>query len=173
MRLSAVRHGEYILAKIVDTNGYWAEAIGKGFVAFGSIEHTVVVCLRTIQKDSIPKFSKSLKLRQRIELLLELLEPHVQPECLDLAEKLRLAKTLSETRNLIAHNPLVLEIYEDGKGGYAFGESISAIHKVGHKITLAETQDFAEKSEQLARDFISVSISRLLKYCSRTEKTVV
>ena len=92
-------------------------------------------------------------------MLLELLEPHVQPECLDLAEKLRLAKTLSETRNLIAHNPLVLEIYEDGKGGYAFGESISAIHRVGYKITLAETQDFAEKSEQLAREFISVSMS--------------
>jgi hypothetical protein len=156
---SGVRRGENILAKIVDTNGHWAAAIGKGFVAFGGIEHTTVVCLRTILKDSIPKFTKSLKLGQRIDLLLELLEPYQQRECLDLAEKLRSAKDLTQTRNLIAHNPLVFEIYEDGNGGYTFGESIAAIHRVGHKITLAEVQDFADKSEHLAHDLIGVSIS--------------
>lgn len=146
------------MSKLVDLKGDWAMAIGKAFVAFGSIEHTTVVCLRQVPKDSIQRFAKSLKLTPRIELLLELLEPYQQPECQELAEKLRQVKGFAQTRNLIAHNPLVLEFYENGKDGYAFGESIAAIHKVGHKITLAETQEFAATSEQLALDLVGISI---------------
>ncbi len=146
------------MAKIVDLQGHWAAAIGKAFVAFGSIEHTTVVCLRQIPRDRIQRFAKSLKLSQRIDLLLELLESHRHPECTELADKLRQVRSLVPTRNLIAHNPLVLEFYEHADGGHAFAEAIAAIHKDGHKITLRETQDFAASSERLASELIGVSM---------------
>jgi hypothetical protein len=128
------------LASIADPNGEWAAAIGTALVAFGSIEHTTVVCLREIPKDSIWRFAKALKLTPRIDLLWELLEPHQQPECLKLADKLRQVKALARTRNLIAHNPLVLQMHEDGKGNRIFGSAIIAIHKEGHLISLPEAK---------------------------------
>lgn len=146
------------MAKLVDIQGHWAAAIGKAFVAFGSIEHTTVVCLKQIPRDRIQRFSKSLKLSQRIDLLLELLESHDLPECSVLADRLRQAKSLVPTRNLIAHNPLVLEFYEQANGGYAFAEAIAAIHREGHKITLQEAQEFAALSEKLASELIDSSL---------------
>lgn len=146
------------MAKLVDLSGEWAAAIGKAFVAFGSIEHTTVVCLRQIPKDQFRRFAKGLNLTPRVDLLLEILESYPVPECIELSEKLERVKALAKTRNLIAHNPLVLEFYEDGNGGYAYKEAIAAIHREGHKITLAEVQDFAAKSEQLAGDLIGISM---------------
>ena len=146
------------MARLVDRQGHWAAAIGKAFVAFGSIEHTTVVCLRQIPKDQIQRFAKSLKLAARIDLLLELLEPYSHPECAELSDKLRQVKTLAQTRNLIAHNPLVLEFYEDNSGGYAFAESIAAIHKEGHKISLSETQKFAADADNMASELIGASM---------------
>src|SRR5690606_30746822 len=107
--------GKTSVASIVDPKGEWAAAIGAAFVAFGSIEHTTIVCLREIPRDSIWRSSKSLKLVPRVDLLLELLEPYQHQECLTLADKLRQVKELARTRNLIAHNPLVLQIHEDGQ----------------------------------------------------------
>ena len=146
------------MASIVDPKSEWAAAIGKAFVAFGSIEHITVVCLREIPKDSIQRFSKALRLTQRIDLLLELLEPYQQPECLALADKLREAKVLARTRNLIAHNPLVLQMHDDGKGNQIFGSAITAIHKEGHIISLPEAEEFAAVSEKLAFDIFGVAI---------------
>ena len=147
------------MASIVDPKGEWAAAIGAAFVAFGSIEHTTVVCLREIPSDSIWRFSKSLNLAPRVDLLLELLEPYQQQECLTLAEKLRQVKGLARTRNLIAHNPLVLQMHEDGQGNRIFGSAITAIHKEGHLISLAETQQFAATCEELAFDLVGISIN--------------
>jgi hypothetical protein len=147
------------VANIVDPEGEWAAAIGAIFVAFGSIEHTTVVCLREIPTDSIWRFSKSLKLVPRVDLLLELLEPYRHQECLTLADKLGQVKELARTRNLIAHNPLVLQIHEDGQGNRIFGSAITAIHKEGHLISLPEAQRFAATCEGLAYDLVGVSIN--------------
>ena len=145
------------MAKLVDLQGKWAAAIGRAFVAFGSIEHTTVVCLRNIPRDNLQTFARSLKLVPRVELLRELLAPYEQPEAAQLASVLGQVKALAPTRNLIAHNPLVLEFYEDPNGGYTFRESIAAIHKEGHKITLGEVEQFASASESLATNLIVAS----------------
>jgi hypothetical protein len=147
------------VSSIVDPKGEWAAAIGAAFVAFGSIEHTTVVCLREIPADSIWRFSKSLNLVPRVDLLLELLEPYRHQECLTLAEKLRRVKELAHTRNLIAHNPLVLQMHEDGQGNRIFGSAITAIRKEGHLISLPEAQEFATTCEELAFELVGVSIN--------------
>jgi len=140
------------LAKLVDSKGEWAAAIGRTFVAFGSIEHVTVVCLREIPKDSIQRSTSSFRLTSRIDLLLELLETHSGDIFERLAEKLTLAKSMAGTRNLIAHNPLVLDFYEHADGSYSHKESIVSLRKERHRITLPELQDFAARSEKLASD---------------------
>jgi hypothetical protein len=140
------------LAKLVDPSGEWAATIGRAFVAFGSIEHITVVCLREIPKDKIQRSTSSFRLTPRIDLVLELLEAHPGDVFERLAEKLSLAKSMAGTRNLIAHNPLALDFYEHADGTYSHKESIVSLRKERHRITLPELQDFAAQAEQLASD---------------------
>lgn len=154
---SGVRHGRENLARLVDLQGNWAFAIGNAFVAFGSIEHTVVICVRAIPRDKFQRFTNSLKLSQRVELLLDLLEGRSEPECIELSKMLEQVTVLAKTRNLIAHNPLVLQLYEEPNGEYRLTEAISAIHKPGHQISLAAVQAFAAESQELATQLIGAS----------------
>lgn len=140
------------MAKIVDIRGEWASAIGRAFVAFGSIEHVTVVCLREIPKDRIQRSTSSFQLKSRIDLILELLEAHPGTVFEQLGEKLALAKSMVGTRNLIAHNPLMLDYYQHPDGSYTHKENIVSLRKEQHRITLPELQQFAAKSEQLASE---------------------
>jgi hypothetical protein len=139
------------LVKIVDTKGQWATAIGQAFVAFGSIEHVTVACLREIPRDRIQKSTKSFRLGQRIDLLVELLEAHDGDEFSDLSKALKQAKALAQTRNLIAHNPLVLEVYEWADGSIFHREVIASLQGE-HRMTLPELQAFANEAETLSSD---------------------
>lgn len=143
--------GASTLVKLVDIHGKWAAAIGQSLVAFGSIEHLTVNCLQEIPKDRIQKSVNSFKLGQRIELILELLEAHPGLVYEQLAAKLSRAKELLATRNLIAHNPLVLGIlHTDGK--FTHKEAIVSLRGGTRRIELRELQAFAEECEQLAAD---------------------
>lgn len=145
------------MSKIVDLKGNWAAAIGKAFVAFGSIEHLTVACLREIPNDPIQRTAKAFKLGQRIDLLLELLESHNEEPFLHLSEKLKAVKDLSQTRNLIAHNPLLLEVYKFDDGSLFHREVIAALHSE-NRITLSQVEEFAVKSESLASELLTVSL---------------
>jgi hypothetical protein len=137
--------------KLVDLNGKWAAAIGQSFVAFGSIEHLTVTCLQEIPKDRIQKSVGSFRLGQRIDLILELLEAHPGPVFTHLATKLSRAKELLATRNLIAHNPLVLGILHSN-GGFTHREAIVSLRGGNRRIELKELQAFAAECEQLASE---------------------
>jgi hypothetical protein len=144
------------LVKLVDWSGEWSSAIGKAFVAFGGIEHVTVACLRTLPKDNLQKSTKSFRLGQRIDLLIEILEPYERDAYRSLAKHLARAKDLAETRNLIAHNPLVLEFYERPDGSIFHEQVIAAMHK-DKKITLRELQSFAEECEALVTALYAAS----------------
>lgn len=139
------------MVKLVDLNGQWAAAIGKSFVAFGSIEHLTVICLQEIPKDRIQKSVRSFKLAQRIDLVRELLEAHPGQVYEDLSTKLGRAKELLVTRNLIAHNPLALGILHSD-GGFTHREAIVSLRDGTRRIELAELQAFAAECEQLASE---------------------
>ncbi|MFT3763677.1 MAG: hypothetical protein QM761_13935 [Pseudoxanthomonas sp.] len=139
------------MVKLVDLNGQWAAAIGQSFVAFGSIEHLTVICLQEIPKDRIQKSVSSFKLGQRIDLVRELLEAHPGEAYENLAMKLARAKELLVTRNLIAHNPLVLGILHSD-GGFTHREAIVSLRDGKRRIELPELQAFAAECEQLASE---------------------
>ena len=144
------------MVKLVDRSGEWSAAIGKALVAFGAIEHVTVACLRHLPRDKLLKSTKSFRLAQRIDLLLELLEVYPTEPYRQLASLLARARVLAETRNLIAHNPLVLDIYERPDGTIFHEQVIAAMHK-DRKVTLAELREFAEESEALASSLYSAS----------------
>ena len=144
------------MAKLVDLAGEWSAAIGKAFIAFGGIEHVTVACLRQLPRDRLQKSTRSYRLGQRIDLLLEILEAYEAPPYKQLSASLGRAKELAETRNLIAHNPLVLEFYERPDGSYYHQQVIAAMHR-DKKITLEQLQAFAEESEALTAALYAAS----------------
>jgi len=154
------------LAKLVDLNGDWSTAIGRAFVAFGGIEHVTVVCLRQLPRDKLQKSTRAFRLGQRIALLLEILEAYPTPAYQQLASHLERAKALAETRNLIAHNPLVLDIYERPDGTLFHQQVIAAMHK-DRKVTLEELRAFADESEELASALYGASLEVIRLHGSR------
>ena len=144
------------MAKITDLKGEWAAAIGQAFVAFGSIEHVTVVCLRELPRDRIQRTTRSFRLGQRISLLVELLEGYDGAPYKELSTNLLRAKELSETRNLIAHNPLVMDFFRRQDGSMFTREVIAHLHQDKH-ITLEQLQQFASESETLASELYRCS----------------
>ena len=145
------------MAHLGDLKGEWASAIGRALIAFGSIEHVTVTCLRQIPRDRIQRSTSSFNLAPRIDLLLEILEAHPELPCIELSEQLRTAKSMAKTCNLIAHNPLTFEFYERENGDYLFNEVIVSLHKTGTKISLVQVQAFAAQAEQLASEMFGTS----------------
>ena len=145
------------MVKIVDLTGEWAAAIGKAFIAFGSMEWMTVICLRDIPVDRIQRSTKSFSLSQRIDLIQELLEIHEGEVIKLLSEKLSAVKKLAERRNFIAHNPLVLEFYESLDGDISHKQVIMSMHK-GRRMTLPELQAFADEAEKLASDLTGAGL---------------
>lgn len=139
------------MAKLVDLTGKWAAAIGQAFVAFGSFEHVTVACLEQIPLDPIARSTAKLGLAHRIELIVEILSGHEGEIFANLASKLEEARGMTPTRNLIAHNPLVMDFYQRADGTLFHREVITALHKE-RQINLEELQDFARQAEKLASD---------------------
>ena len=104
-----------------DTRGKWGALVGRFILSFGDIENVTYLALLHLPKDKIFETTSSLGFGKRIDLILELINGH--PEINEdlskrFSAKLRSAKKLSETRNLIAHSPLMLDIYEHPKEGW-------------------------------------------------------
>lgn len=156
------------MAKIVDLDGKWAAAIGKAFVAFGSMEWMTVVCLRDIPIDRIQRSTRSFKLSQRIDLIRELLEVHEGDVFKLFSETLAAVKVLAEKRNFIAHNPLVFEFYESVDGDISHEQVIASMHKE-HRMTLPELQAFAEDAEKLASELTGTGLEVIRTLQSRRE----
>jgi hypothetical protein len=145
------------MAKIVDF-GKWAAPIGRVFVAFGSIELVTLECLRNIPCDRIQRSTRGFRLSQKIDLIVELLETKSDTPFSNLSALLLSAKELAKTRNLIAHNPLVLDVYEDTDGGFMFKETIVSLLKKSQRISFSELETFANESERLASALYDCSI---------------
>lgn len=161
---------ENCVAKIVDLKHEWALAIGRAFVSFGSIEHIVVVGLREVPRDRIHRSIRALGLGQRIALLVEILEGHDGELYAGFAEALKQAKLLAETRNLIAHNPLVLEVYEFKDGEHWMREVIAGLHN-DKRLDLKELQKFASDAEALCARLYELG-QKVFLLCSATRQGV-
>lgn len=134
------------------TRNAWATAIGQALVAFGDIEHVTVLCLRELPRDRIQRSVQSFRLGQRIDLLVEILEVNEHPFGKDLSVKLLRAKDLAKLRNIVAHSPLMMEIYQRGDGSIYARDVVSGFPKGGRRLSLKDVQQLAVDAAALASE---------------------
>lgn len=92
----------------------FALVVGQAILNFGDIEDFTLVALDYLPKERIFKTASSLSFVKRVDLLIELLHARKDSAAkLQMIQHLKEAKKLAETRNVIAHNPFLIEIYDN------------------------------------------------------------
>ena len=142
----------------VDNKHKWAVQVGRVFIAFGSIEYTTIQCVDNITKDNILETAKKFSLSRRIDLIIEILSIYNHKDITKFKGLLKKVKLLSEQRNLIAHNPLVLDIYQNDKNELLIKEKIHSLRNPNKHIRLDELKKLAEDSENLSGELYGCAI---------------
>ncbi len=137
------------MSKLVDLDHKWAKEIGRVFISFGSIEHVTMECLKQIPKDNIFDITRHFKLGQRIDLILQLLEPYKEKQIVEFKELLKKAKSLAAERNLLAHNPLMLNVYGNEEGEFKLEEKITSMKNEKKHMSFNALQKLANETEAL------------------------
>ena len=95
----------------------WAQLIGQILISFGDIEMITYRCLKTFPSENILPSVINMKLGQRIDLISNVLKSKFGENDINkIISLLGRVKGLSKQRNLIAHNPMSLDIYENEQG---------------------------------------------------------
>jgi hypothetical protein len=82
-------------------------------------------------------------------LILEILSTRTDGELSNLRELFLRAKGLNAERNLLAHNPLVFEFYENSDGNHIVMEKIVSLKKRDRKMSLDQVKEFSQQVEEL------------------------
>lgn len=139
----------------LENDAEWEALIGKGIVSFGRIEVLSVKFLDHFLSEEIDRSALRQAFSRRADQVIARLEARgmPNPDELGLLEGFRRAKALVETRNLIAHNPVMLDLYaRDGSHDLVAERSIRSIRPNERTLDLAELREFAEQVENLAAD---------------------
>lgn len=150
------------MTKLVDLEHVWAKLIGRTFIAFGSIEKSTYEYLESWVSLKVFIYIKDLGLTKKLDLLIDLCDEQQYENIAELIEYFELAKKLTLKRNIIAHNPLILTLYE---GDDKFTEIIQSIKKENTQIDLEELKEITIKSEEIASKLINFKILHELKDC--------
>jgi hypothetical protein len=133
----------------------WRRLIGRALLGFGDIEFLTVKCLAHIPSDRISRTSSRLRFSERVDLLVEIIEGRClgSGPATELVTKLKATKALAEVRNLIAHNPILLNIYAHRATGDTVTElAISAARQPAKSIDLASLKEYAAAVEDCAAE---------------------
>jgi hypothetical protein len=131
--------------------GEWETLIGRALISFGEIELITHKWLSHFPRDSVARSGGRLAFARRVDLILEILAGREFDEAgVEFAAALRRAKALAETRNTIAHNPVMMNVYTDETmDDVLLEQSISNI-RGDRVIDLAEMKEFAAEAGDLA-----------------------
>jgi len=132
----------------------WKVLVGGTILAFGEIELVTLKCLERIPKDNIYKTASKLPFARRIELIIDILQPHSSiSEYSNFIAGLSKAKELSQYRNLLAHNPLAIEVYEHkATGDLHMLQLIRSSRNDKKSIDLSSMKELAAEVQQLSAD---------------------
>ena len=131
----------------------WKSCIGKAILGFGEIELITLQCLKHFPNDNIYKTASSLSLGRRIELLVEILDGNHISEINNILRMLKRAKELTEFRNLLAHNPLMANVFEHTHtGDVEVKMLISNIRGKNRAVDLADVKELSDEVENLASE---------------------
>jgi len=141
------------MAKIVDLDHKWATLIGRVFISFGSIERLTHENLKKWLKDPIYPHVKNMSFALRVDLLIDVVSQQgfQDDNVASFIKNLKFSKELAKKRNLIAHNPLMLCLFQDEM---EFIEAIVSNVKDDVTMEFHELEVFTEESEKLATNLI-------------------
>jgi len=132
--------------------GDWIAAVGRAMVSFAEIELVTYKCLAHIPSDKIFESSSRLQFARRVDLIVEILEgrsplPVVVSEFVALLKR---AKELAKTRNDIAHNPVMMNVFVDKTTGDVLLERSIETARSGRFIDISAAKEFAAEVEDIA-----------------------
>lgn len=133
----------------------WRTAIGKAITCFGEIELVTYKCLAHIPRDQITETASRLRFGQRVKLIIEILEGRnpITNHVRLFVGMLRRAEQLASIRNVIAHNPVMLNMFVDKvSGDVALQHCISVAQRKERTIDLAAAEEYAAEVENLAAE---------------------
>lgn len=137
----------------------WRQLVGTAILSFGDIEFITLKCLAHLPSDKIFKSMSGLPFSCRVDLIIEILQSRSSlPRHAEvLINKLQRAKALSEYRNVIAHNPLLLDVYLiKANDDLRFEHAISSARSREKTIDLASLKELSAEIEDLAAELYLV-----------------
>lgn len=116
------------MARMVDPDHEWATLVGRLLIAFAAMESVTHHCLKEWLNQSVYRHLAKMRFSQRIDLVIDLAkEKDSPPEKIKIfISNLKKARKLAEKRNAVAHNPLVLCLFQ---GEDEFTEAIASDKK--------------------------------------------
>ncbi len=150
----------------------WRTLVGTVFLSFGDIELITLKCLAHIPTDNIYESVSTLPFGRRVNLIIEILRGRAYaPDAVaTLIEKLKRAKSLSEYRNVLAHNPLLADIYVHRiTGDVVVEHGISSARKKEKSIDLASLKELAGEVEDLASE-LYMTLGKVIEEVDRPER---
>jgi len=109
-------------------------------------------CLVHILSDKTSETVARLPFSRRVEFIVEILEGRapLPSRVAEFVASLKRAKKLAGTRNEIAHNPVMLNVFVHMASGDLLLEHCIATARSGKFIDLAQAKEFADEVEDLA-----------------------
>ena len=132
----------------------WRTLVGTAILGFGEIELVTLKCLEHLPNDNIYPSTSSLPLGKRIDIISDILEPRsTEPAIAVFVEKLHRAKVLSEFRNVIAHSPLVAEVFQHRETGNVEVQNlIRSARNKKKALDLSSMKEISAEIEELASE---------------------
>jgi len=130
----------------------WQAAVGKAIVSFAELELITYKCLAHIPADQIAETASRLQFSRRVDLIVEILEGRSPlPQAVsEFVAMLKRAKELAQTRNDIAHNPVMLNVFVHRVTGDVLLEHSIAAARGNRFIDISSAKEFAAEVEDLA-----------------------
>ena len=144
----------------------WSQPIGRTLLLFGLIESLADICLEHIPTENVYNELKGSGLSHKLDLIVAFtksLSPDPIPK--DEAERLNSAigkvKKRLDLRNLIAHNPVTMQLDFKEDGSYEvqeIREAIVHIHNEDRRINFEQLQETLPILEQETKEFVDSSV---------------
>lgn len=156
MAVDLVAHGEvpahFVLRgkRSTGPNELWSGLLGRGLIAFGSIEHAAFLILKKINPGlSLAKVDK-MTLDTKITTALGVIAAAADPRMTALEAMLMRTKSLLPSRNHIAHSPLVVDVYFGSNGEVAAVQTMSSLKSDGAAMTYSEIDSAVHEAHEVA-----------------------
>lgn len=128
----------------------FAPLVGKAILTFGQIEYSTLQAIEMLCRETIIKSAAKLQFKARTELLIEILSGRPKAQATDrLVQLLKRSLKCAEKRNLIAHNPLQINVsYQND--AYNHTPQINRYLDKEKKVTLEELHQLCADMEAIS-----------------------